>query len=187
MAVRGSQGGITATELLIVVAVLALIVVVTLPVAARWASRDNERRLVEVGNALFEALEQYRADHGQVPPPGAGAPGGFNLRTLAPLSTDGYVTDSEPRLAALRRRRVSAYDSIAGSEAYWALLVDRDDPDVQVIVASTDAFPLLPDTWLDGVYVLRGERLEKQRRARARSESARREASSLETAENSRG
>ncbi len=153
--------GVTLVELLVVLGVLAVLVSISIPFGTRALQEARQQRLVAVGRSLFVAVERYVADHGHPPWPGASIPGGLNLRTLEPLHGGGYLNHSAGLVEPLRDGRVTAYDTpgLPGSEGFWLLLVDKNRPEVQVLAASTDEFPLAPGTHLEGIYLVRGHRL----------------------------
>ncbi|RMG44970.1 MAG: hypothetical protein D6718_08840 [Acidobacteria bacterium] len=158
---RRNEWGVTLAELVIVGSVVAAVVLLALPVAKQAAQWRSQRRLSRAAAVLFEALEAYHSDRGSFPPPGANQPDGFNLRTLEPLSTHGYLRRPQELLSLLRGRRVSAYDS--DEDGFWLLLVDAHRPEIQIVVASTDRFPLQPESWIEGIYRLEGSRLVRLR------------------------
>ncbi len=127
-----------------------------------WQRVATERRLdalVAGGEQIFAAIDAYVADRGAPPPPGSSRPGGLNARTLAPLSSEGYLAGASGIIEHLAGQRISAYD-VAG-ERFWMVIRDADDPRLALLIARTDRFPLVPETWIEGLYRIEGSRLVK--------------------------
>lgn len=148
-------------------AVASLLVALAIPTVSRALQASRQERLAGTAQELFSAIRRYEEDHGFPPPPGSKQPEGLNLRTLAPLSQAGYLVNSEEILSLLRDGRVTAYDrpGLTGEAGFWLLLVDRSRPEIQLLAAATDSFPLAPGQWLEGIYQIRGDRLVKLRDA----------------------
>ncbi len=159
--------GITLIELLVAVAIMAILTVESFPAISRSRQASAIERLATDGEQIFQSLARYQSDHGRLPYPGVGDGEGLNLRTLAPLTTAGYLVSPDAILARLSDHRVLAYDTpgLPGREGFWLILVDAKRPELQVLVASTDQFPLAPDTFIEGIYLIRGTTLEKLRDA----------------------
>lgn len=155
--------GVTLIELLFLVAIVLVALVLSVPFAARSLQSAAINRLADDGKSLFEAIVRYQSDHGHPPYPGSAEDEGLNLRTLAPLTTAGYFRNAEALLSRLSDHRLLAYDTpgLPGREGFWMILVDAQRPEIQVLVASTDQFPLTPDSFLEGIYLIRGMSLEK--------------------------
>ena len=147
----------------------ALVVAAALPLWSAYSQKSRADALADEGLRLLEALLDFEQESGIPPRPGAGERDGFNLRTLEPLAGAGFIGNPDEVLARLEGRRISAYDApgLEGGEGFWAILQDLENPGIQVVVASTDSFPLAPDTWIEGVYLLRGDELERVRVASA--------------------
>ncbi len=165
----GRERGISLPELLVSVAIVAVLATMAVPASRRVVDRAHLARLATDGRVLASALLRWQADHGTPPPAGATRPDGFNTRTLDPLVSRGYLLAPAPILGHLAGNRVTVYDA-PGAEpgagrGFWLVLTDGAIPGLQVVVASTDAFPLAPGTWVEGIYLLRGDRLERIDRA----------------------
>ncbi|MDQ7086654.1 MAG: hypothetical protein Q9Q13_01815 [Acidobacteriota bacterium] len=157
----------TLLETLLALALVAILTSLAVPTFGRALVAARQQRLAAAAGQIFTAVRRYQADHGHPPAPGSLRPDGFNLRTLTPLADRGYLAGPEAILTQLKDRRVTAYDTSGpdGSSGFWLLLIDADSPELQILAASTDDFPLAPGRWLEGIYLLRGEQLEKLRGA----------------------
>lgn len=155
--------GLTLIESLVLVAIVAVALVLAMPIASRSLQRAAINRLADDGKSLFESIVRFQSDHGHPPYPGSADDDGLNLRTLAPLTTAGYFRNADALLSRLSDHRLLAYDTpgLPGREGFWMILVDGQRPGIQVLVASTDQFPLTPDTFIEGIYLIRGTSLEK--------------------------
>ena len=157
----------TLLETLVALTLVGILASLAVPTLSRALVVARQQRLASSAGQIFAAVRRYQADHGRPPAPGSLRPDGFNLRTLTPLADRGYIAGPESILAQLKDRRVTAYDTSGpdGSGGFWLLLIDADSPELQILAASTDDFPLAPGQWLEGIYLLRGEKLEKLRGA----------------------
>ena len=162
-----SSRGLTLLETLIALVLVGLLASLAVPTLGRALLVARQQRLASAAGQIFTAVRRYQADHGRPPAPGSLQPDGFNLRTLAPLADRGYLAGTDGILAQLKDGRVTAYDTSGpeGTGGFWLLLIDADSPELQILAASTDNFPLSPGHWLEGIYLLRGDRLEKLRGA----------------------
>ena len=139
------QGGFTIAELITVVAIIAILAAVAMPVARFGLRREKEILLRERLRKITEAIDRYNElitmgqQVGQ-PPPGA-APG-TQLPTLRPaqmeaLGADGYpkdfdellkgVTLSDGKTVRLIRER-DLIDPMTGRKE-WIVLSTKDDAD----------------------------------------------------------
>lgn len=148
--------GLSLAELVATLGLLTLIGVMAVPLVNRAMQAAAVRRLQEGGRTLYASLQRYQEDNGHPPRPAGGGDDGFNLRTLAPLTTGGYLTDPGSLLARFRDARVLAYDTpgLPGREGFWLIVGERTRPEIQLLIASTDQFPLTPDTFLEGLFLI---------------------------------
>lgn len=141
---------------------LALVLTAGWNLSRKWSASQRLARLTADASSVYLAIARFEDDHGAPPAPGAGRESGLNLRTLAPLSTGGYLPEAPAILARLHDGRVTAYDARDDrSGGFWMVLTDVEDPRMQVLAARTDAFPLATETWIEGLFTWEGDALRK--------------------------
>ncbi|GEM_PF-3405366 len=157
------QGGLTLLEVLLVIAMLGILSVAAIPTMQRAHHAARFGKIVADGTAISRAILHFAADHGAPPPAGTRNGSGLNLHTLAPLSDTGYLRDSHAILSHLDGRQITAYDTPGPPErgGFWLIMTDARYRGLQILVASTDMFPLAPDTWLEGIYRIEGGEVHK--------------------------
>ena len=142
---RRRQGGFTIAELITVIAIIAILAAVAMPVARFGLRREKEILLRERLRKITEAIDRYNElltmgqQVGQQQP---GAPPGSQLPTLRPaqmeaLGADGYpkdfdellkgVTLSDGKTVRLIRER-DLIDPMTGRKE-WIVLSTKDDSD----------------------------------------------------------
>lgn len=145
--------GLTTIEMLLGVVVLALLSVIAIPRYLESRVERQRHALAAEARALHTAFLQYQSDHGTFPPESDPPAEALDLATLAPISTEGYLSDPEPLLAGQTAGRIAFY---------WA--PDVDGPDSELIVVLRPEYDpddlayvlhtrLLDDgRWRDGVF-----------------------------------
>jgi hypothetical protein len=126
-------------------------------VAAELRARQEatEREAVEVYQAFCDYYQRNKEF------PDSGADRGFDTGTLDPLRRRGYYSGS--LTSRLLNQRVDGYDSPddrGPNQEFWLEFTLASDPASRWVIARSDDAPLGGGDWLDGVYALRGDRLE---------------------------
>ncbi len=67
-AIRNSEGGFTLAGALVILAVLAIFMMLSVPLWSRIKQRDNEKELIFRGKEYMEAVGRYQAKFGTYPP-----------------------------------------------------------------------------------------------------------------------
>jgi hypothetical protein len=121
--------------------------------------RDRIRAVYAEAKKLYEGFRRYHERNRAYPHPDVEPR--FETDTLEPLRRRGYYRGE---LATyLVEGRIDAYDSPddrgAGRE-FWAEMTLASDPNVRILVARSDDAPLSRGKWMDGVFVLRGGKVE---------------------------
>lgn len=151
--------GATLLELVLVTALITAVVVLGTRSIRLYMANARVSELAHVGSELRDGLERHLAQVGRVPSRTFSGRD-LNVKTLDPLSTRGFITDPDELLSVLEDNRVLAYHA-PGSQQYWLLVADKKQPKLKLLVARTDAYPAAPGEWLDGLYLIRGDELQR--------------------------
>jgi prepilin-type N-terminal cleavage/methylation domain-containing protein len=160
---RGRDSGFTLLELLVVVAIISVIAMIAIPVYINALRSSHRAALVGEANGLFKGIMRYHVDESQFPPTSSPPEEAFDRVTLEPLVSKGYIRDNT-MVQKLLNDQITGYDSpdVGGvNTQFWAVLTMDYDPDVQVLVASTNQYPGHSGTWYEGLYYIQGSTLEK--------------------------
>jgi hypothetical protein len=143
--------------------VMIALVASAVPVLSRTAEQARVEAFQRDLSPLVEALLAFEASEGRAPSADGRRGRAFNLSTLAPLSDGGYLAAPDAVLAKLHNTRLDVYDNPGERDGrgFWLVATCAEDPRIQILVARTDHFPLVPERWLEGLYLVRGGTLEK--------------------------
>ena len=144
-------------ELLISVAIVGILASIAIPALQRAVSRARHNALMADGKTLHAAFMKFHIDNGLFPSTTTPVSRVFDLTTLAPLSTNGYIGQPQALTGKLLGGKVTAYDSpdINGSDTqFWAVLTNKTDPSIAILVASTNQYPGFTGIQYDGAYDL---------------------------------
>jgi prepilin-type N-terminal cleavage/methylation domain-containing protein len=152
--------GFTLIELMVVVVIISLASAIAVPVYSDALTRTRRSSFTADTLKLYNALMAYHADHGAFPDEAA-----FDLETLAPLSTEGYIRNPEAYTGKLAGGQLLVYvaPDIGGANQH-VIAVGRlaSDTDFLAAVAYTN---LVSDDgeWVDGVYIINQDDLNEAR------------------------
>ena len=152
--------GFTIVEVLIVLAILAIVVSIAIPGLNQARIRAQVGSVVADGHSMYIAFKQYYVDYGQYP--NATSDPAFNVRTFEPLRGQKYYRGNVQQL--LQGNSADAYDSPDDSgpnQEFWLEMTLSIDPAVRFVIANSDDAPLGGGERLDGVYVFRDGVLQK--------------------------
>lgn len=152
--------GFTIVEVLIVLAILAIVVAIAIPGLNQARIRAEIGAALGDGRTLYMAFKEYYVDYG-VYPNATSAPV-FNLATFEPLRGQKYYRGNLVHL--LQGNRADAYDSPddrGPNQEFWVEMTLSIDPTIRFVVANSDDAPLGGGQWLDGVYYFRNGVLQK--------------------------
>lgn len=141
---RQKSGGFTLAELVTVVAIIAILSAIALPVARFGLRRQKEIELKDRLRKITDAIDKYHdlmimGQTGQQPAQG-GAPGAVNMvrpAQMMALGSDGYPKDLEELLKGVKMsdgrtirliRERDLIDPMTGRNE-WITLSTTDDPD----------------------------------------------------------
>ena len=153
---RRRQRGITLIELLIVVAIVALVASIAIPVSTEALRKSRAASVIANSSELYRALMRFNVDNSAFPSITAPPETAFDLVTLAPLTTDGYFRGAESYVSMLFRNRVLlyvAYNVGGGTNNECFALVTSEDSRTILVAAHTQFLPWgAVGDWYDGVY-----------------------------------
>ena len=150
---RGTQGGFTLIEVMLVVAIIGLLAALAIPLFDQAITKSRRASLAADAHDLYTALMRYHADHGAFP-----AEGGFDLHTLSPLSDQGYFSTAESFTQKMTDDELMYYEALdvnGPDTELVAAFEAKADPDIRVLMLHTG----VTGEWLDGVYLIVDGRL----------------------------
>ena len=156
---RRDESGFTLIELLVTMAIIFLIASIAIPIYTSALTKSRTSALVANGRGLYSAFMQFEFDNDVFPATSTPPSRTFNLSTLFPLSTSGYISHPTSLTTQLQGGMVTAYDSpnVGGPDSqFWAVLTSATDPSIVILIANTDQYPGNIGTWYDGVYLIQG-------------------------------
>jgi prepilin-type N-terminal cleavage/methylation domain-containing protein len=149
--------GFTLIELMIVVAIISLVSAMAIPVYED-AIRNSHRSALQADcYQLYHSFMTYQFDHDKFP-----SESEFDVKTLAPLSTEGYFNASATFTGKLRNRQLLVYlaPDVDGEDTQFVTVAQADiDPTVIFAVVYTNVVAET-DGWVDGVYLITPQDLE---------------------------
>jgi prepilin-type N-terminal cleavage/methylation domain-containing protein len=148
------QKGFSLVELLVVVAIIAVIMGITVPLMQSAMLRAHVGTMAADARVLNNSFKQYYIDFDMYP--NATAAPALDLATLEPLVSMGY--SSRHILDRVDGGEFDAYDSpdeLGINQEFWIELTLAFDPTVRFLVADSDNAPLSGGDFKDGVYLYR--------------------------------
>ena len=121
--------------------------------------RDRIRAAYAEAKKLYEGFQRYHERNRAYPEPDVEPR--FDAATLEPLRRRGYYRGDLDKY--LVEGRIDAYDSPddqGENREFWAEMTLAGDPKVRILVARSDDAPMSRGRWMDGVFVLRGGKVE---------------------------
>ncbi len=141
-------------ELMLVVAILALLSAIAIPVYANILKKARRTAFAAEARTFHQALMSYYVDHDKFPAASFG-PDMLNTATLAPLTTEGYLTTQAAE--SFISRQVSGQLFLylplwttSADQQLWVFLRPDYDPNEWVYVFHTEF--IWGSKWHDGVY-----------------------------------
>ena len=123
------------------------------------AKHRRQRELVNSGRTLLASLSEYRQAHGSYPSNENEGGAVLDTQTLEPLHSGDHLPDPGKVTRVLEGDRISLYaspDIPSRDHDYWAVLVHRQDPRLQAVIADTLYYPGREGERLHGLYLVRG-------------------------------
>jgi len=144
--------GFSLVELLVVVAIIAVLMGITLPMMQSALLRAHVGAMSNDARVIHTAFKQYFLDYDMYPN-SVDSPA-FELDTFDPLVSDGYY--SGPIAERLEHGQADAYDSPDDrgvNQEFWIEMTLAFDPTVRFLVSDSDNAPLAGGVYMDGVFL----------------------------------
>jgi prepilin-type N-terminal cleavage/methylation domain-containing protein len=149
---RRCEAGYSLVELLITLAVLAVITAIALPMYKEALLRAHISSGINDARAMLLAFKRYQVDHSAYPDDGA-----FDLATFEPLVSMGYYDGRVgTRILNDRADGYDAPDDMGTNQEFWLEFTLDYDPSVRFLVASSDDAPLGGGADYDGIFLFKG-------------------------------
>jgi prepilin-type N-terminal cleavage/methylation domain-containing protein len=162
------EAGFTMIELLIVVGIIGILSAIAVPLFQRALLKSQKAAMAADARAVYDAFMRYYTDNSFFPSTSSPATRAFNLSTMSPLTTGGYVKQPGAITSKLRNNQFTAYDSPnAGSSdtQFWVVMTNKKNPSLVVLVANTNQYPSSMGTWYDGIFFIQGTNIIPLRQA----------------------
>jgi len=154
----GNQRGFSLLELLIVVATIAVLVAIAIPLMRDAMLRAHISAMATDAKALHVAFKRYHMDNSEYP--NASADPSFQLDSFEPLVSLGYY---DGRVAGrLMNGSADGYDSPddnGHNQEFWLELSLSYDSSVRFLISDSDDAPLGGGRYFDGIYLFRDGQL----------------------------
>lgn len=148
------QKGFSLVELLVVVAIIAVLMGITVPLMQSAMLRAHVGTMASDARVLHNSFRQYYIDFDMYP--NSTVAPALDLATLEPLVSMGY--GSAHILGRLDGGMFDAYDSpddLGVNAEFWIEMTLAFDPTVRFLVADSDNAPLSGGEYKDGIYLYR--------------------------------
>ena len=145
------ERGFTLIELMIVTVIVALLAGIAGLVTRDLQVKAHLTSVVADGRILYHGLEEFYTINYRYP--NATSNPAFNLVTFELLrSMVGYQGSINARLLNGQADSYDSPDDQGPNQEWWVQMTLLIDPSFQVVIAVSDNVPLLPGTWMQGVY-----------------------------------
>jgi len=149
-----NQKGFSLVELLIVVATIAVLVAIAIPLMRDAILRAHISAAATDAKALHVAFKRFHMDHSQYP--NANTDPSFQVDSFEPLVSLGYY---DGRVGSrLLNKQADAYDSPddnGRNQEFWLEISLAYDPTVRFLIADSDDAPLGGGGYFDGIYMFK--------------------------------
>jgi hypothetical protein len=130
-----------------------------LPAIQAARRREALEPVAQEAHALYSAFLKYRERNGSFPDVHSDPP--FDPGTFEPLRRRGYYSGKLANYVL--GGHIDAFDAPDDrgvNHEFWIEMTLASDPDDRLLIAMSDDAPLGRGTWVDGVFLVHGGRLE---------------------------
>jgi prepilin-type N-terminal cleavage/methylation domain-containing protein len=138
------QRGFSLIELLVVMATVAVLMAIAIPLFQDALLRANTSSLSTDAKALYVAIKQYYVDNNTYPTTAA-----FDTATFEPLVGMGYYSGRV--MSRLLNEEADGY--LGSQDEFWLEMTLKVDPSVRFLISDSQNSPLGGGAFLDGVYL----------------------------------
>ena len=146
--------GFSLVELLVVVATIAVLIAITVPMMQLAMLRAHIGAMATDSKAIFQAFKQHYIDNNMYP--NAVSNPKFELATFEPLVSMRYYDGRV--VSKLVDGQADAYDSPddkGKNQEFWVEMTLKYNTEVRFLVADSDNAPLSGGEYMDGIYMYR--------------------------------
>jgi prepilin-type N-terminal cleavage/methylation domain-containing protein len=148
------ERGFSLVELLITLAIIAILMAIALPLMREAILRAHISAVATDARAIYIAFKRHHMDNSMYPPESDSS--AFELATFEPLVGlqyyDGRVL---PKLLGSQADAYSSPDDLGPNQEFWLEMTLAYDPTVRFLVADSDDAPLAGGDWFDGIFLYR--------------------------------
>jgi prepilin-type N-terminal cleavage/methylation domain-containing protein len=146
------QDGFSLLEVLIVVATLAVLVAMAIPLMHDALIRANVSAVATDAKGIYVAFKRHYMDTNMYPH--SSSPPAFEVDTFEPLVSMGYYDGRvAPKLLDGVADGYDSPDDQGLNQEFWLELTLRADPTIRFLVADSDDAPLAGGAYFDGIFV----------------------------------
>jgi prepilin-type N-terminal cleavage/methylation domain-containing protein len=144
------DNGFTLIEVMIVIAIVALLAAIAVPVGHRYITKTHYTAALVECKELYNAFIAFYTTNNMFP--NATSSPKFDLVTFSPLEYEGGVTE---RMVGHKAEIYDSPDDLGDNQEFYVRMIFARDSSVQFVVSNSDNVDIEPGVWLNGVFVYR--------------------------------